>query len=115
MAEPGMTPPAAGEQRAAAAAATGSSAGSGASAATLAGRSVVVTGTLAGYTREEAEEAIVARGGKSPGSVSKRTWAVVVGADPGLAKLRRAEELGVPVVAGDRFDELLRTGELPGP
>ncbi len=115
MAEPGVTPPAAGEQRAAAAAATGSSAGSGASAATMAGRSVVVTGTLAGYTREEAEEAIVARGGKSPGSVSKRTWAVVVGADPGLAKLRRAEELGVPVVAGDRFDELLRTGQLPGP
>ena len=48
-------------------------------AQTLAGRSVVVTGTLEGYTREEAEEAIVARGGKSPGSVSEKTLAVVVG------------------------------------
>ena len=43
------------------------------------GKSVVVTGTLDGFTREEAEEAILARGGKSPGSVSKKTYAVVVG------------------------------------
>ena len=45
----------------------------------LAGMSVVVTGTLEGWSREEAEEAIKARGGKSPGSVSKKTTAVVVG------------------------------------
>ena len=63
---------------------------------TLAGRSVVVTGTLEGYTREEAEEAILARGGKSPGSVSARTWAVVLGTEPGAAKLKKAEELGIP-------------------
>jgi DNA ligase (NAD+) len=82
-------------------------------AQTLRGRSVVVTGALEGYTREQAEEAIVLRGGKSPGSVSKRTFALVVGSDPGAAKVARAESLGVPVVAGEAFDELLGTGELP--
>jgi DNA ligase (NAD+) len=81
---------------------------------TLQGRSVVVTGTVEGYTREEAEEAILARGGKSPGSVSARTWAVVLGTEPGAAKLKKAEELGVPVVEGSGFEELLETGEIPG-
>jgi len=80
---------------------------------TLAGKSVVVTGTLEGYTREEAEEAIAARGGKSPGTVSARTLAVVVGQAPGAAKLTKAGALGVPVVEGDRFDELLARGEVP--
>jgi len=80
---------------------------------TLAGKSVVVTGTLSGFTREEAEEAIVARGGKSPGSVSKRTFAVVVGAEPGVAKTAKADALGIPVVDDTRFPELLATGELP--
>jgi DNA ligase (NAD+) len=80
---------------------------------TLAGRSVVVTGTVAGFTREEAEEAIVARGGKSPGSVSKNTFAVVVGEAPGAAKTARAEALGVPMVDGGRFAELLETGLVP--
>ncbi|HTZ09946.1 MAG TPA: helix-hairpin-helix domain-containing protein, partial [Acidimicrobiales bacterium] len=82
---------------------------------TLAGRSVVVTGTVEGFTREEAEEAIVARGGKSPGSVSARTWALVLGSDPGTAKLAKAERLGVPIVDGGRFAELLERGELPAP
>jgi DNA ligase (NAD+) len=81
---------------------------------TLAGRSVVVTGTIEGYSREEAEEAIIARGGKSPGSVSSKTWAVVVGVEPGTAKLQKAQDLRIPVVDGSRFDELLSTGELPG-
>ena len=81
---------------------------------TLEGKSVVVTGTLEGYTREEAEAAILARGGKSPGSVSARTFAVVVGTEPGAAKLKKAEEVGVPVVDGSRFGELLDTGEVPG-
>jgi DNA ligase (NAD+) len=81
---------------------------------TLAGRSVVVTGTLEGYSREEAEEAVIARGGKSPGSVSSKTWAVVVGVEPGTAKLQKAQDLQIPVVDGSRFDELLSTGELPG-
>jgi len=80
---------------------------------TLQGRSVVVTGTLEGYTREEAEEAIVVRGGKSPGSVSARTWAVVLGTEPGSAKISKAEELGIPVVEGSRFAELLESGAIP--
>ena len=82
-------------------------------AATLAGKSVVVTGTLSSHTREEAEEAIVARGGKSPGSVSAKTYAVVVGSEPGAAKLTKAESLGIPVVDGSRFEELLATGIVP--
>ena len=64
---------------------------------------MVVTGTLEGMTREEAEAAIVARGGKSPGSVSKKTFAVVVGEAPGASKVAKAEQLGVPVVDGERF------------
>ena len=80
---------------------------------TLSKKSVVVTGTLPGYTREEAEEAILARGGKSPGTVSKKTFAVVVGEAPGAAKTAKAEELGVPTVDGSRFAELLETGEVP--
>jgi DNA ligase (NAD+) len=86
----------------------------GGPARTLAGKSVVVTGTLPGYTREEAEEAILVRGGKSPGSVSKKTFCVVVGEAPGASKLTKAEQTGVPIVAGDRFAELLETGEIPG-
>jgi DNA ligase (NAD+) len=81
---------------------------------TLAGRSVVVTGTLSGFSREEAEAAVKARGGKSPGSVSKRTTAVVVGAEPGASKLTKAEALGVPVLDEAAFVHLLDTGELPG-
>jgi len=48
----------------------------------LAGLTIVVTGSVPGYTREEAEEAIVARGGKLPGSVSKKTFALVLGTRP---------------------------------
>ena len=79
----------------------------------LAGKSVVVTGTLARFTREQAEDAITARGGKSPGSVSKKTTAVVVGAEPGQAKLTKAEDLGVPILDEAAFERLLETGELP--
>ena len=82
---------------------------------TLEGRSVVVTGTLAGYTREEAEAAVLARGGKSPGTVSAKTYAVVVGASPGASKVSKAERLEVPVITGDRFSAFLESGELPEP
>src|SRR5690606_13776279 len=61
---------------------------------TLAGRTVVVTGTVPGHNREEAEGAIVARGGKSPGSVSKKTFALVVGDGAGASKLTKAESFG---------------------
>jgi len=80
---------------------------------TLAGMSVVVTGSLEGFTREQIEAAITARGGKSPGSVSKRTTAVVVGADPGASKLTKAEALGVPRLDEAGFISLLDTGDLP--
>ena len=80
----------------------------------LEGKSIVVTGTLDGYTREEAELAITSRGGKSPGSVSKKTTAVVVGEGPGASKLTKAEELGVPILDLAAFEQLLETGELPG-
>jgi DNA ligase (NAD+) len=80
----------------------------------LAGSSVVVTGTLEGMSREVAEEAVKARGGKAPGSVSKKTTAVVVGREPGAAKVNKAEELGIPVLDEAGFTHLLETGELPG-
>ena len=79
----------------------------------LVGLSVVVTGTLEGHSREGAEEAIKARGGKAPGSVSKKTTAVVVGEGPGQAKLTKAEALGVPILDEAGFDHLLATGQLP--
>ncbi len=80
---------------------------------TLEGKSVVVSGTLDGWTREEAEQAILARGGKSPGAVSKKTYALVVGESPGQAKVTKAEQAGVPIVGGDEFADLLESGELP--
>ena len=81
----------------------------------LLGRSVVVTGSLDGWfiNREEAKKAIIARGGKSPGSVSKSTYALVVGAEAGQSKLDKAEELGVPIVGEDELRRLLEIGELP--
>ncbi len=80
---------------------------------TLEGRAVVVTGTLESYNREQAEEAITARGGKSPGSVSKKTFALVAGASAGSSKLTKAETLGIPVLDEAGFEHLLTTGELP--
>jgi DNA ligase (NAD+) len=82
-------------------------------AQTLVGKSVVVTGTLERWSREEAEAAIKSRGGKAPGSVSQKTTAVVLGADPGGAKVSKATELGIPLLDEDAFDRLLDTGELP--
>jgi len=78
--------------------------------ATLQGRAVVVTGSLEGYSRDGAEAAIVERGGTSPGSVSKKTYCVVVGEAPGASKLVKAEELGIPRVGASEFETLLRTG-----
>jgi DNA ligase (NAD+) len=81
-------------------------------AQTLVGKSVVVTGSLERWSREEAEAAIKSRGGKAPASVSQKTTAVVVGADPGAAKLSRATQLGVPILDEDGFARLLETGEM---
>jgi DNA ligase (NAD+) len=79
----------------------------------LAGMSIVVTGTLEQWSREAAEAEVKARGGKAPGSVSKKTTAVVVGTEPGAAKLTKAKDLGVPILDEAGFARLLETGELP--
>jgi DNA ligase (NAD+) len=77
---------------------------------TLTGLSVVVTGSVEGYTRDSAVEAITSRGGKVAGSVSKKTSFVVVGDSPG-SKYDRAVELKVPVLNGqEAFNVLLEQG-----
>ncbi|KWX68087.1 aromatic ring-opening dioxygenase LigA [Mycobacterium sp. NAZ190054] len=78
-------------------------------ARTLEGLSIVVTGSLANYSRDEAKEAIIARGGKAAGSVSKKTAYVVAGDSPG-SKYDKAVELGVPVLDEDGFRRLLEHG-----
>ena len=80
---------------------------------TLAGRTVVVTGSLDGYSRDSAKEAIIARGGKAAGSVSKKTDWVVVGANAG-SKAAKAEELGIPMLNESQFALLLETGSPTG-
>jgi DNA ligase (NAD+) len=76
---------------------------------TLEGLSIVVTGSLTGFSRDDAKEAIVARGGKAASSVSKKTAYVVAGDSPG-SKFDKAVELGVPVLDEDGFRRLLDNG-----
>jgi DNA ligase (NAD+) len=76
----------------------------------LAGKTVVVTGTLPGFSRQEAEAAIRAAGGHAAGSVSKQTDYLVAG-DKAGSKLAKAEQLGVPVLDEDAFRRLLERGE----
>jgi len=78
----------------------------GADEGPLAGKTLVVTGTLPGFSRQEAEEAIRSAGGKPGGSVSKKTDYVVAGEAAG-SKLTKAQELGVPVLDEDAFRRLL--------
>jgi DNA ligase (NAD+) len=77
----------------------------------LEGKAVVVTGTLEGWSRDDAIAAIQARGGTSPASVSKRTAYLVVGTEPGASKVNRAAECGVPTIDEDAFARFLETGE----
>jgi DNA ligase (NAD+) len=86
-------------------------AGSAGSAADgpLAGKTVVVSGTIEGYSREAAEQAVRDAGGKASGSVSKKTDYLVAGPGAG-SKVAKAEELGVPIVDAAGFARLL-TGE----
>jgi DNA ligase (NAD+) len=81
----------------------------GPAAGPLAGITVVLTGTLAGRTRDEAAEAVQALGGKVSGSVSKKTGFVVAGESPG-SKLDKAASLGVPVLDEDGLQVLLADG-----
>ena len=76
----------------------------------LEGVTVVVTGTLADYSRDGATEAVQERGGKVSGSVSKKTDFVVIGADPGASKYEKAVKLGVPVLDDAGFAVLLDKG-----
>ncbi|MCQ1957903.1 NAD-dependent DNA ligase LigA [Arthrobacter sp. zg-Y826] len=79
---------------------------------TLEGLTVVVTGTLPNFSRDEAKEAILTRGGKASGSVSKKTDYVVAGENAGT-KLDKAEQLGVRVIDEDGFRTLLAEGSVP--
>ena len=76
---------------------------------TLDGLSIVVTGSLTGFSRDDAKEAIVARGGKAASSVSKKTAYLVAGDAPG-SKYDKAVELGVPILDEDGFRRLLENG-----
>lgn len=80
---------------------------------TLTGMSIVVTGSLDGYSRERATEVIEEHGGKAPASVSKKTTVVVVGTSPGASKLTKAEQLGVPITDEAGFEHLIETGQIP--
>ena len=83
----------------------------GAASGPLAGKSVVVTGAIEGYSREEAEEAVRAAGAKPAGSVSRKTDYLVAGPGAG-SKLAKAQELGVTIVDAGDFERFIK-GELP--
>lgn len=78
---------------------------------TLAGKAIVVTGTLASFSRSEIEEVIRNHGGKAASSVSKNTDYVLAGSEPG-SKLQKAREIGVKVINEDQFKELLEGKEI---
>ena len=80
---------------------------------TLAGLTFVLTGSLEHYDRATAEDLLRAYGAKASGSVSKKTSYVVAGPGAG-SKLRKAEELGVPVLDEDALMKIIETGEVPG-
>lgn len=76
----------------------------------LEGATFVISGTIDGFTREEAQAAIEQRGGRATGSVSAKTTALIVGESPGASKTSKAEELGVPVIDGETFNRMLAEG-----
>jgi len=73
----------------------------------LTGNAYVVTGTLEGYTRDEAKAALEALGAKVSDSVSGKTTGLVVGEEPGASKLRKAEKTGVPLLTEADLEKLL--------
>jgi DNA ligase (NAD+) len=85
-----------------------------AAGAPLADLTFVITGTLAGLQREQAEDALRALGAKVSGSVSKKTSFLVVGADAG-SKLAKAQSLGVRILDEAALESILQTKRPPGP
>lgn len=71
--------------------------------ATLKDKTIVVTGKLQNYTRAQVQRVITERGGHSPNSVTLSTVALVVGDKPGMTKVRRAVELGLPILDEEQF------------
>ena len=71
------------------------------------GKTFVLTGTLENFTRDEASEIIEKLGGKTSGSVSKKTSYVLAGEDAG-SKLDKAQSLGIPVITEAQFDEMIK-------
>ena len=71
------------------------------------GKTFVLTGTLENFTRDEASEIIEKFGGKTSGSVSKKTSYVLAGEDAG-SKLAKAQSLGIPVITEAQFDEMIK-------
>jgi len=76
----------------------------------LEGATFVISGTVEGFSREEAQAAIEARGGKATSSVSGKTTALVVGDSPGASKTKKAEELGTPIIDSETFRRVLGEG-----
>ncbi len=75
------------------------------------GKTVVFTGALERFTRKEAEDAILASGGKTSGSVGKNTDYVIAGKDPG-SKYNKARSLGVTVLTEEEFERMLKGDEM---
>ncbi|HET7703989.1 MAG TPA: BRCT domain-containing protein, partial [Candidatus Limnocylindrales bacterium] len=80
--------------------------GESATSGPLTGKTVVVSGTIEGYSREEAEQAVRDAGGKASGSVSKKTDYLVAGPGAG-SKVAKAEALSVPILDAEAFAKLL--------
>jgi DNA ligase (NAD+) len=80
---------------------------------TLDGQLILVTGKLINDQRDEVKEVIRAHGGKAASGVSSNTTIVVAGDKAAAPKIKKAQELGIPVIDGDQFETLLRTGQLP--
>lgn len=79
---------------------------------TLAGLTLIVSGSIEGYTRESIQEAIIAHGGQTTSSVSKKTSYLVTGDKPGASKVTKAEKLGVPIMDSATFLQLMATGQM---
>jgi DNA ligase (NAD+) len=76
----------------------------------LAGKTYVITGEVTGMSRDEAQAKLQALGAKVTGSVSKKTTALIVGAEPGASKLEKAQALGIPTLDDAAFQQLIMGG-----